>query len=752
MLLKNIKDDQLQDIFLQLNVKQRRKLRIFITNLQAKVDSLSQQKRKLQTEYDKLIETAKKLLDEHKDIEIQIITIDDELKNDPNLKNLILEKNALLEQKLAMERELGYRTTDLTNTKSLLESCKFSFDELDNEINELVDLATKLRNTNVGPIEQKIGFDILQAESEAAIIAHRQKVEAKAAEALFEQKNIIDKLIASALGVFLIVRVRCASQKSEAFNIDADEKGMPKITLTLPNKTIYTVQSDKNKSVQIFNDLNQPNCQTNPKFTKGSKFAENANHVKNLWVQIQHQLPAAYDELKRLRNEWEKLLFKFVKTRASKESYYENPEGESIVELNTAKANFEKGLQKAGVVAEMVERIVNSLLEEADSMYKTLSVTNSFVNATSISFIDDMQDLEQVPKVVTIIGIGASASGKTTSSHGIFQSLFVKYVRKFADDMKNANIRLDFYEVYFDHRLKQIRIVGLEPNYEGHESKLTYPLLDSQVLHRARLAFNSVAVQRGTTFCFNDDKKDKPNNCQTLAKDKPRLFTALLQIMEQDRNAERARTTKYTPINLSGSSRGIRVTKVTCLKKDNTTLFQINLVDTAGYEYYTNGPVIQEQYKNLFAQAQNEDAEFRTLLMKRSAIGRGSLEEKIQNYILAETLQYTTEIMQETKFINGSLEYIRNSLLNLKKFHSIKDPSNNQKGVYDIKYKTTRQDLLNEDVKEAVGGDNTWIQKLDLMPTIATVIVVGAINPNPSEEEINPTIASFKFFDEIARA
>jgi len=59
-MLKNIENDgKLQDIHLQLNYKQIRKLQSSIKQLQLKINRFFQQKTKLEQEYNSLMEKAK---------------------------------------------------------------------------------------------------------------------------------------------------------------------------------------------------------------------------------------------------------------------------------------------------------------------------------------------------------------------------------------------------------------------------------------------------------------------------------------------------------------------------------------------------------------------------------------------------------------------------------------------------------------------------------------------------------------------
>jgi uncharacterized protein YoxC len=747
----DLKHVDLDDIYLQLNREHRAKLRNFENAYKTTLENLREQIRILVEDCNRLNVQLKDMLAQKGQIDIQIIEVEKEIEKggvekDEEIKKLLQRQRELIDDNANLTNQLRDIIFQMEEKQDQLDSCDLAIKNLGNAMEDVYQSVagtyqilekTDINSEDVDRQRAENEFAIAQKQEELRVMKIRREGEVK-------EKN---EEMQRALGVFAIIRVRCEDAKNSFVKVDPLPGGQKQIQIQIPN-TKQSATLVSTRSLQIVDDRDDERCSTNPFFKdKGTYDTEKYNRYKS------HLLQWAERE--------------------------QNGEEYKAIVKNIDAKNYEASNTRIQQILPKdlyteYQYVFNYDRQKKYTDEQTFFLTKQFVNQTSLRFIDEFQ-LGNLPPKITIIAVGASASGKTTTQSGLFQELVAKYLQRLPElgvDLSKTTIRVRFREVFWNHETKQIEIIALDPEFDSKVFLVPYSrphLLPNRV--RGRTAFyerRSGRPREDPTFhnalilCTPASAREvkATKTCNLLLRVGDTLITDRIaldqQLGEADRRAELARTIKYTPINMNGSSRGIRVTTITCKQavRGGNVIFQLNLVDTAGFEYFNTQNLTGEMVQ-LIGDTYRSDPNYATWIGAQR-----QPNESDDNVIKREIIRYRDEIQAESNFIRGSLDYIKKAVMLLNQYHKGKLAEDE----YQTQSANLKEGLEDKDGKflGVANGQNNWLhlpqifQQEDtstLLDKDTSVILLGTIHPNPENDmEAQSNFKTFAFLDDVSKS
>lgn len=369
-----------------------------------------------------------------------------------------------------------------------------------------------------------------------------------------------------------------------------------------------------------------------------------------------------------------------------------------------------------------LKEIETNIIQQDTSLYAT---GDEFVDKSNLQFIS-RQDPNDLQDAITVIGVGGSGSGKTTATKALIRYILFVYLTRFYTFVNTCKkIRLKAIEIGVQNKKifrKPLFDNVFEENKESEETKESQKL-EKLYPHIHVVNPNRVKTQIGKSeFIICENNKEENKSCKICNEDdcskgynNTSAFEILSALIKFDTDTQKNRDTTYTLLNNGGSSRTIKVITLsfedgTLNNKDKTVA--INLIDTAGYENYDGQrQLLEAYYVDLIQKAYGTDQEYKQALNDKWITKNNALPNNIaeleafpkyeilrsmeksktqteleaspdykntknsvnsfqrditkainERFSLLEAKQLTQEVIDESKFINNSLEYLEKVL------------------------------------------------------------------------------------------
>ncbi len=346
-----------------------------------------------------------------------------------------------------------------------------------------------------------------------------------------------------------------------------------------------------------------------------------------------------------------------------------------------------------------------------------LSSGVEYIDHSTLTFIKEQKEAELL-KTITILNVGASGSGKTTTTKALLKFIFYQYTTKFPDFIdNNAKITVNFYEIYSkaatsSEKKPTIVVSTLAANVPNtNVTKYLYPYLvptseRGNILKEDDLPQYYLCGVRP----IKGDVKPIPSCEKTRAG--LEAFNVMHRLMEYDDISETNREVKYTAANPTGSSRGVKVI-VMKFKSSNGKNVTVNVIDTPGFEppeEIKEGPF--DPYLAKIHLAMEQDPKYVEYLSKHGG------ESNERNRI-------AQQISEEAEFILNTLEYLKDLTKKYRDLQRIKQ--NNPQALTEKDYEDAMTSIKQRDGSVNGKSQTNWATKtLNLFPMDSTVVVVGA--------------------------
>lgn len=371
-----------------------------------------------------------------------------------------------------------------------------------------------------------------------------------------------------------------------------------------------------------------------------------------------------------------------------------------------------------------------------------LSSGLEYINNSSLNFISKQNENELL-RNITILNVGASGSGKTTTSKALLKHIFYHYTsdKKFADFVNGTSkITLSFFEVYLRQSKKTGKQIMLSelgasvPN--SNVANYLYPYL---VPSSNRHNIDTKSKNAQHSLCGAERKKTDIKAAQHEPCNKGGVgleaFNLMHRLLEYDETSETNREIKYTQANPTGSSRGV---KIITLKFENSEgkSATVNLIDTPGFEPDEKLDLeVTDPYMLKISLAESEDAKYKDYV--KAAGGKTKERDRL-----------ALEIQAEAEFIKNTLQYLKEITIRYRDLQLQKrnDPNTVTKEYYDAELLQIRQ----KDPGDSKFATAWATHGLDLFPFDSTVVVVGAFKANvESDNQIYAAKQTIDFLKDV---
>jgi len=529
-------------------------------------------------------------------------------------------------------------------------------------------------------------------------------------------------------GVYLVVRLRCGTQDQSEDSIlqfRGDTLTLRDIINVEQNKPIVIKQEEK---FAIFTDATGADCQQLLALQSTlPSDADYRNAKQRLWYAFPQKSHTGASYLSFLEKEIPYLSDAEVYREEQKKSEFSNDYATLEGDVRKQKISFQALYPDHQLDPNQRKDrdFILQYLTGQEEMFKYIWKTNKqFLDLSIFNFINAPKD--ELPRVVSIFAIGPSGGGKTSSAKGLLKKFFSQYVSNPLYGNKNTKVVVSAYEVGLFHNEEEkkdtIKIYRLnlwnDPRLKTYSKPYLVALQGDSFTNAKSEELNGPP---GSVLCENAIVNRESTGCQ-FANTPDKGIRAFMNLLKFDQQTDRTRETKYTPNNPTGSSRSIKIMKLTFMeniKQNKRTLATINLVDTAGYERYEMED-IKEWYKDIIANELEADPRFAAYFKST-----GKSVETMAS-------EFSDHIRQERVFINESLNYMQNSIADFRKNDRTTLNAEVQLGNTDA---ISRHWLLNP--------------TLNLLPENAAVIVLGVFKPKITKNEYFATKKGISFIDSI---
>ncbi len=359
--------------------------------------------------------------------------------------------------------------------------------------------------------------------------------------------------------------------------------------------------------------------------------------------------------------------------------------------------------------------IMNTVLMSTEKVSIQTGEEFARISAT-LQFLDHQTELDYISNVV-IVGLGGSGSGKTSSAKALLRKILLTYAS--TPWVAESSVEFVAHEVFCFQ--EEIHVRKLPTEEKKDQGQSPYPFLNFVGVAPGTSESAAgwwVYSKRGppTTDAREKEFEVVSNGLQTSEQRK--FF--IDKVTEYDLKTEANRHIRHTPANLSGSSRSVKIITIRFNLKDEKKI-QIRLVDTAGYESYTQDELTRHFAKIICEQADAHltfghqmetlfpaDELYRTKFTMPNS--KNVTERRQQTTSAVNRIQQTIALtmaqktLTETFFINSSLEYITQFLNVYKDEHETEKSSNSVAPVQ------KRNPIKHWE------GANRWIQDFNLFP------------------------------------
>ncbi len=347
-----------------------------------------------------------------------------------------------------------------------------------------------------------------------------------------------------------------------------------------------------------------------------------------------------------------------------------------------------------------------------------------YIKTSSLQFIRKQEPGNMIDNI-TILNIGGSGTGKTTTSKALLKFIYLEYVSRFSEDLvtNKCEITVDFNEVYYKDGMIKLAALSTTP---GDNQKYLYPYL----VQLSERGHEKTEVKQNYLCGIEVKNVDNPppKECTDL-KTGQKAYDVMHNLLKLDFYSETNRETKYTPTNPSGSSRGIKIITLQFFNRSTKKMVNINLIDPPGFENHESKEKLIEFYKTKIMLAKGQDANYLKLNVKTDN----------------EVNRFVTQIETETVFIRNTLTYLENLILKYKELRN--DKTLNENTFHQKMNQIEHVNTMNQNTTSKL----QWATKdLNLFPQNSTVIVIGAFKGNvQSENEVYAANETMDFLQKI---
>ncbi len=676
-------------------------------------------------------ETRQSLVDEYDtktDILLQIqLNGDGDPSNTADIIKLNTEIEELKKQILVKNDEISLITSDAT-------ICKVHFEDTLNEATKQLSIL-KAKTADMSQDMQDVAFQNVSSDDQISAI------KAQAEKMLRERSAKTATKIASAHGLYILVRFRCSKTPEDEKSIVSNEPNS--ITITngdVPQKIVFN--SDDAKSFIIYDDAGKWNC-TQLLGIQGDLRTEIYDEARKqafiMLENFQKTLPGL--EVETFGNNVRKLNLAIVEHLTLRKTFFEKDfertrygglkpgrEDTEPQSANTKLTDFrtisrklagmigERKLEDGEKILKYFDQIEKYVTMQANAYKYVMASGDEFILRSALDFLKK-SSVDKPLKCITIIGMGATGSGKTTSTHAILLNIIHQYttLTKLKDSLQEATITVVAKEVRQDAK-NGIVINGLSRTPHSSITKNLKPFLIDRSTERSK-------DEDKITLCKGKNKRNQPVSCALL--DGVNGYDMMKELIKYDMETEQNRDTRYTPDNPAGSSRSVKIIIITITRADGSQT-KINLVDPPGYERYTTKD-LTTFYRNLITQTMTLDPDYQPVDVEEA------VKESVNN---AE---------KEKLFIDQTLLYLRTSLHKYNELQNGEEFKHySQKDFKEAMVKEIRQTPV---VGTPLSGKETWIDELDLMPKDSSVIVLAAFKSFIPPKEFEANHQTFKFLE-----
>ncbi len=784
------------DLYYVLNKNYRKQLTEFIDLYDQMKKKLNKRKTTLKkTYYEKKQDFDTKIFEirqtEMQIMKIQaIISVTDEIKTNSNEKEQQQIKfNELQIKYQELEKELNEIKEELETTQQQNNECDVNLTSMAAITEKLLGTLKNQINNDKEDISQDIPFEM----GSQVGLSEEQKQAQFLKMVKQEKENQKQRLLQD--GLFVLVRVRCDKPKT------GDQLGIIKEANKGPDNfiEIENLRMDIGKSLisAIYDDTFTNTCKEGEFLKELSDSELNRKEAEEIQRKIFFQYDTKtntsgrttekatnmqyFKELESLYLTWiqhekenSNLFIEFgiekkekIINEAKDWALLQNKIGITLEKDHAAMKikTSDGGILIASKAWKNAQKVLEDFVKSEISSYeKTLQSGTEFVKMSAISFVAKQKE-DDLLDAITIVAIGGSGAGKTTTAKALLQYIINTYRDKYPTFIVNSSISITFKQIYENENgeLKNKYMSREVPDFVDRGVK--YPYLRKQMDDT-----KAVDALKPNILCGNEEKV---KSCSTIVniqnlEQKNSAIEIMKNVLIFDNETEKNRKIRYTLNNPSGSSRSIKIIQIT-FKKDSK-IININLIDTAGYEDYreekaTNA--LREFYMDLIADAVKNDT-YPLIRRKDSGLGVGgafvTTTESDESAIKRLVDPMVINVLKEGEFIRSSLIYIENTLL---KFNDMQDQIKTQKIPITDKVKKDFEDellkikpikltvaynsqgnMIPNTTKEVI-QDQSWL--VPYLPKHSTVIVLGAFKTNMNSTEISSAKNTLNFLKTLTK-
>jgi len=592
------------------------------------------------------------------------------------------------------------------------------------------------------------------------IITDKQRAAAKAAA--------VDRMVKR--GVLMLVRVKCypIQKQMDQDEIDIYENKETERTI-LSYNGINLTASQLFPTFEIYDDVNSENCKAQ------RDLLVDYNEKR---AEIMSQMTKEQKENAPIGRIDEFFKPKYAQLEDTIEASRSNPLPKQMDQefLTLLKdANLPTPLPGSVPFKERKdERIFNIIQAEYDKLYsygQTIASGFDFVHQSPLSFLKRQDPLLGQ---ITIVGMGTSGSGKTTSSRAIVNNILDMYGSSFPTLIRASIITAAFYEVFQEFAVggSSIKVRNLPTT--PLETNLKFPYLKTWQAAEGIDSKSFVPIQNN--LCGTDDTRP----CDDLTME---LQSQRIQLMKKlrilDTNSEQHRQTRYTANNPNGSSRSIKVVTITISNQVQNQQVKINVIDTAGYEEYKITD-LQVFYKNFIVNALSGDRNavqygiplemksrrpsevsqpgfsqeaenirkgLKSQVETKQIEGVVAFDPNSQSIVRAANTQAQNAI-REGSFIRDSLNYVESAILGFQELKKLEQENPN--ATFSTKQLETKINQVYEGrEKKKYPPQDPWITNLKLLTADSALVVLGTFKKYVNITEKDAVTKTVQFLHDV---
>jgi hypothetical protein len=749
--------ESVQQFYGLLNYQYRTKLKFFVDKLQttqqaaseqkvaieAEISQLSKAKTQLETDLEAAKEQNRKLEGKKVEAELALLELGDisEKKKTEQEKK---EASLLVSIEMLSEEIKRLETEDLKKVQETLSVCNATVEDMVKVTAEKLPQLTKT-------------FESVRQDMETFQLGmlNEEKVE--------QQEGT--RTILTKRGVYTFVRVSCNVVKKEE---NTQEVSVIDKTLTFPyykqgTKKIYKIFDEPKKGFYIWDDsIKSQACikyqketykNSLPPETKSDLIDSRRTTLKQLFPKnstlkpddqkwkTDHEKWFADWEENHLENQDVASIKPAEMKMEQKEPYDLIPDEIKIDVLIKRAGPWElpKNINNLNKLAAIERKLLNMQQTAVDS-------GKDFLRSEAFDFLreQDPDELDEAKKklldAVTIFSAGPSGSGKTTSAKALLKYALITYMTIYPSFVSNCTqILLEGFEVLNDEN-GNIRINNL-PNLFKQRDSFVLPEPTFQDRESAKINIE----QKQTDVCV----EESCNVCLDLTRCKSSLLSnKILQMLKKvdefDINTESQRKKRATEFNPDGSSRSIKITRITFVN-DKQGNKSINLVDTAGYENYDEEAILTWLKKTLLEKL-SKTKEIRDEYLKiyleqlkaqlpkgESVVTINPVQKHLEMLVALAAKDMKNEMIKEMMFINESLRNLKHALTYYK---IIQKNLELAKGGYEAAMKRSIQ-------------QSKWLLDLNLLPENSKVILLATFKKFVSVRESDATATTLDLISDF---